>query len=842
MICHALEPLFQPKSLLVITDRPLPVQQSLVGELRHRAIIVSCEAGHLPDLPTWPSASSLTDPIDVSAVSACSPNSEANTNADRLDLVVICMPPLLLEQTLERVSVYRPRAVIILAHDVIDPDPDRTRALCFKWAQQTHCVLLGPYSFGLQRPHLGLNLSQHPLLARPGRAALVTQSRTVMSAVMDWADDARIGLSAVVALEHDGVTRLPEVLDYLASDSRTDSIAIYLEDVVSGREFMSALRAAAIIKPVVILRAGAVNEPEQADIAFDAALRRAGAVRVRYFIQLFSALKVFGYTRRPRGRRVVVVSNGEGPAQLALDMAFVGGPIERASLSPATRRRLGKVLEPGSLTLNPVVTHQPLTASLVEEILQQLLVDEGVDGVLVTLAPDVRSDFNDLAAQLVSLAKRACKPVITCLMGDAGMRPVRRTLDETGASAFRTPESAANAFGILASYHYNQQLLLQIQPVEPTHDAPDILGARARLARAASADRAQIEAGTIHAVLADFRVPIEPLKGGLGLSLMGDDFACSIRVTRDKRFGPLIQFGAGALLARFTEDPAGADLAPLNYFLAQRLLLRSHFWQRLPDDAVLRGHERELLSALELVSDLVSECPEIIALHLDEIVVRDGGLVVGRVQGSLDVQAIDLDPPATGYSHMAVHPYPRRWVQRLPLAKGGDGWLRPIAPDDAQALQEFVRGLSEQARYMRFVSMMRELTPRMLSRYTQLDYHRELALVAVIDAAKVERNLGQNPTQAPSPTIIGLAHYLRNADGQGAEYALVVADDWQAQGLGRRLMGRLIQAAREQGLAYIEGYVLSGNTPMLSLMTSLGLTNDPDPEDPGTRRVWLRLR
>jgi len=830
MISHALEPLFAPQSLLVITDRPLPVEQSLVGELRHRAVIVACEAGQLPILPKLPPA----------AATNTNAHTKTNNNGDRLDLVVICMPPLLLEQTLHGVSAYRPRAVIILAHDVIDPDPDRTRALCLAWAQQSNCVLLGPYSFGLQRPHLGLNLSQHPLLARPGRAALVAQSRTVMSAVMDWADDARIGLSAVVALEHDGVTRMPEVLDYLASDPRTDSIAIYLEDVVSGREFMSALRAAARIKPVVILRAGAANEPEQANIAFDAAMRRAGAVRVRYFIQLFSALKVFGHTRRPRGRRVAVVSNGEGPAQLALDMAIEGGPIQRASLSPATRRRLGKVLEPGSLTLNPVVTHQPLTAWLVEEILLQLLADEGVDGVLVTLAPDVRSDFNALATQLISLAERAVKPVITCLMGDAGMRPVRRTLDETGASAFRTPESAANAFGILASYHYNQQLLLQIQPVEPTHDAPDISRARDRLARAAGAGqschdpRCLLDASMIHGVLADFKVPIGPSDGGLYGELSREDYACSIRVTRDKRFGPLIQFGAGARLARFTEDSGGADLAPLNYFLAQRLLQRSHFWQRLPEDAVLREHLASLLSALELVSDLVSECPEIVSLHIDDIVVRQGRLVAGRVKGTLDAQALTTDPAASGYSHMAVHPYPRRWVQRLPLASGGDGWLRPIAPDDAQALQDFVRGLSEQARYMRFVSMMRELTPRMLSRYTQLDYHRELALVAVIDAA--------NAQQDPCSSIIGLAHYLRNADGQGAEYALVVADAWQAQGLGRQLMSRLIQAAREQGLTYIEGYVLSGNAPMLSLMTSLGLTNDPDPEDPSTRRVWLRLR
>lgn len=811
MVRHALDPLFQPTSLLVITDRPLPVQQSLTGELRQRAVLLACQSGELPTLPS---------------------ERPPGSTEGRVDLVVICMPPLALPDTLQAVSRYQPRAAIILAHDVVDPDPERTASLCTVWATQQQCALLGPFSFGLQRPHLGLNLSQHPLLARPGRAALVAQSRSLMAAVMDWADDARIGFSTVIALGQKGVTRLPQVLDYLANDPRTDSIALYLEDVAAGREFMSALRAAASVKPVVVLRSGTTGEPVQANVAFDAAMRRAGAVRVRYFIQLFSALKVFGYSRRPRGRRVVVLANGHAPARLALDMAFEGGPIARATLAPAIRRRLGKILEPGSLTSNPVVTRQPLTASLLEEIVQQLSSDEGVDGVLVTLAPDPRSDFADLADQLVSVVGRATKPVLTCLLGDAGMRPVRRTLDESGASAFRTPESAANAFGILASHHYNQQLLLQIQPVEPTHPTPDVAGARQRLAAAAADSGADVDAATLWAVLLDFRVPIGPIAADAAWPLSGADYPCAIHVRRDARFGPVIQFGAGAVLARFGDETDGADLAPLNYFLAKRLLQRSQFWQRLPPESLLANHRADLLAVLELVSDLVVECPEILTLTLDTVVVRNGRLAAGQVRATLDPAALTTDPVATGYRHMSVHPYPRRWVQRLALSGARSGWLRPIAPDDAQALQDFVRELSEKARYMRFVSMMRELTPRMLSRYTQLDYHRELALVATVDLATESGH---------QPAVIGLAHYLRNADGQGAEYALVVADDWQGQGLGRRLMSRLIEAARQQGLTYIEGFVLSSNQPMLSLMTSLGLTNDPDPLDMTLRRVWMPL-
>ncbi|MFQ6722742.1 GNAT family N-acetyltransferase, partial [Bordetella pertussis] len=130
-----------------------------------------------------------------------------------------------------------------------------TQALCRAWAAENRCELLGPRSFGAQRPHAGLNLSQHPSLARAGRVALVAQSRSIMAAVMDWAEDVHIGFSIAVSLGDEAVVGLSQVLDYLASDSRTDSIVLYIEDVGPAREFMSALRAAASVKPVIVLKA-----------------------------------------------------------------------------------------------------------------------------------------------------------------------------------------------------------------------------------------------------------------------------------------------------------------------------------------------------------------------------------------------------------------------------------------------------------------------------------------------------------------------------------------------------------------------------------------------------------
>ncbi|WP_420177497.1 GNAT family N-acetyltransferase [Kerstersia gyiorum] len=815
MLRHLIAPLFDPRTLLVVADSVLPVMQSLPVNLRDRVTWVECTPGVVPVLPE--------------ALCGLAPGG-------RLDLALVGVRPSILPETLARLEAFRPCAAILLPSNEADPNPAATAALCREWATRNQCALLGPNAFGVQRPHAGLNLSQHPILARRGKVALVTQSRALMAAVMDWADDAHIGFSVAVALGDEAVIGLPQVLDFLAGDGWTDSIALYVEDVGFAREFMSALRAAAMVKPVVVLKAGRVLDASGADNAFDAALRRAGAVRVRYFVQLFSALKVLGYARRPRGRSVALLSNGSGPPQLALDLMGPAAAVLPADLVSATRKRLAELLEPAARPANPVITYAPLTPDRIGDLLLCLLDDANVEGVLVLLAPDGRSDLAGVVGRLAQLAPKARKPVITCLMGDAGMRPLRRLMDDAGTPAFRTPESAADAFGVLATHHYNQQLLVQTQPPEQHGDAPDIEGAERVVAAARAQARQELEPAECRALLRAFRVPVAGPYVGCEPPADAMEPPAAIRVRTDCRFGPVLSLGAGGAAAVMQAPDRGADLAPLNAFLARQLMERSRLWQRVLRDHISPSAEEALRVALEQVSDLVTELPDVVEIDIDPLYIGDAGLTAGGMRIRLAQAPAEARPAASGYPHMAIHPYPAQWVRQRQFADGAPWEIRPIRPDDAEPLQAFIRGLSEETRYMRFVSMMRELTPRMLARYTQIDYHREFALVATTRVP--------NPANRglPMEIIIGLAHYLRNADGRGAEYALVVADDWQRRRLGRELMGTLIEAAAAQGLEYIDGLVLANNRPMLSLMTSLGFVNDVDAEDPTMRRVWLGLR
>jgi acetyltransferase len=483
MFRHVLASLFEPASLVVISDRALPISQWLPKGLAAVTTYVPAAVGQIPDL---------------------SPAFIGVPPGGRPDLALVCVAPTVLIDILHRLAACTPRALILLCHPQPDPYPRGTAALVRKWAQARDCQVLGPRAFGAQRPHAGFNFSQNPSLARIGRVALVTQSRAIMAAVLDWAEDVHIGFSLVVALGDEAVVGLTQVLDFLASDPRTDSIALYIENPGPAREFMSALRAAASVKPVVILKAGR-DVAEGADAVFDAALRRAGVVRVRCFVQLFSAVKVLGYSRRPRGRRVALLGNGNGPPQLALDLLGPDAAVQRAELSIITERALASLLEPEAQLDNPVITSIPLTADKVRSALDILQDDMGVDGVLVLLAPDVLADMRSVAQALAHYAPVAKKPVVTCFMGDAGMRPLRRMLDDAGTPAFRTPESATDAFGVLATHFYNQQLLLQTLPPVSVGDAPNLDGARAVIGQARAQGRqtlmpAETDAVQLHLV------------------------------------------------------------------------------------------------------------------------------------------------------------------------------------------------------------------------------------------------------------------------------------------------------------------------------------------------------
>ena len=817
MLRHRLASIFEPRSLIVISDVSLPVCESVPAYLVRNTTLMRFDS---PE-----SFAQLADKEQIES-------------EERKDLAVLCVQPDSLQMVLSFLERRPARAMILLPTMIVDDDPLEIRQFVLDWARRHDCLLLGPRAFGIQRPHLNLNLSKHPILSHQGRVAVVSQSRLLLMSVMDWANDVDLGLSAAISLGEVIDVDLPEIIEYLATDTRTDSIALYMDKLGSGRELVSAIRMASSVKPVLVLRAGRASpELKGNDAVFDAAIRRAGAVRVGYFVELFAALKALSYARRPKGGRIVVFGNSRGSTSLTFDAMGASSALSKASLSSTTVRDLRHILGNGAIVGNPAISYAPLTGEQLIDSLKVLVDDAGVDAVMVMLAPDELVDMQKLVEQLAAYARKALKPIVTSILGEATMRPFRRLLNRAGMPAFRTPETALGAMMSLCDYFYNQQLLHQLRIPQPDSRPADITAARALLDTALKENQTTLEPPEAMRLLDCFNAGISWDEDEQDEQFSVEDGvpAVMIQVQRDPIFGPWIRFGEGGHKVVFSSRDKGLDLPPLNAYLAGQLIKRSRVWRQELETYVEPHIFVKLQRILESVADLVSEFPCIQTLEINPIILGYREVHARDVRIVLDEEAAGVSPRESGYDHMAIFPYPHYLIENRRFDDDLEWVLRPIRPEDAEALQAFIRGLSEKSRYMRFVSMMRELTPKMLSRYTYVDYHRELALVATIQVPN-EANRG-----LPREEIIGLAHYLRNADGVGAEYALVIGDGWQKRGLGRTLMSKLIQAARKQELAYIEGVVLASNKPMLHLMTSLGLQNDPDEEDPSMRRVWMPL-
>jgi acetyltransferase len=290
----------------------------------------------------------------------------------------------------------------------------------------------------------------------------------------------------------------------------------------------------------------------------------------------------------------------------------------------------------------------------------------------------------------------------------------------------------------------------------------------------------------------------------------------NIGVTTDEVFGPVVSFGLGGTAIEVLRDRAIA-LPPLNSVIARNLIGRTRAaallgaFRHLPP-ARLEAVEQVLLA----VSEMVCELPQVRELDINPLMADEEGVMALDAR----IRIADTGPVLRRYAHMAIHPYPSHLVTRVQLADGTDIVLRPIRPEDAELEAAFVHNLSPQSKYMRFMQTLQELTPEMLVRFTQIDYDRELALVAVTeqDGREVE---------------IAVTRYSMNPDGQSCEFALVVADAWQRKGIGSRLLAMLIDAARARGFRTMEGQVLAENDAMLSLVRRFGFRVRRSRGDPG---------
>jgi acetyltransferase len=738
--------------------------------------------------------------------------------------------------------------------------------------------LMGPNCLGIIRPDRGLNIT----FGNNNFSAVVS---TGIAADLDFGD----------------------YLDFLVSDPATKAILLYIEGINDSRRFMSSLRAAARIKPVIALKVGRHAAGAEAsmshtgalvgsDEVFAAALSRSGVLRVETVGQLFSAAKALSSTNyRGQSERLVIITNGGGPGVMAADRA-TDHDIELSSLSAETMAALDEVLPSVWSHGNPVDIIGDAPPDRYEQALDICLKDPGVDGAIVILTPQAMTEPTAVAEAVLKSAAKTGKPIMTSWMGGKQVEGARRLFSDAHLPDFRTLEHAVDAFSYLARYNKNQRLLLQTPGGLPRgHEVPDREGARLIIEAVLTEQRRVLTEPESMAVLNAFRIPTvrngiarsgneslviaESIGFPIAMKVLSTDIShksdvggvrlninsaqevrgayrqliddvkrhvpdadvsavtiekmyrspngreLMIGVIRDPVFGPVISFGSGGTTVEVMGDSA-VSLPPLNRRLAIDLINRTKVSKMLGKFRQMPAVDiDQLVSVLLNVSAMACELPWLQEMDINPLIIDENGLV------AVDARiVVDYPTPSTDrYHHLAIHPYPTHFVKKIQLNDGTDITIRPIRPEDAEMEAKFVRELSNEAKYFRFMNSFHELSQEMLVRFTQIDYHNEMALIAV-------------KTDSQGEEQIGVARYSTNVDKTSCEFALVVSDKWQSRGIAHHLMKDLMEIAHDRNLETMEGQVLRENSKMLELVASLGFQVRNDAEDNTIKQVEARLQ
>lgn len=885
---HYLHMLFAPKSVAVIGASE---RANAVGEIVFKNMLESGYKGSL--YPVNPAHHEVQGRRAYGTI--------ADIGAP-VDLAVICTEAATVPDIIGACGKHGVRAAVVLSAGFgeVGPQGAALEHTMLANARNYGVRIIGPNCLGIIRTAIGLNATFFKGSIKPGHLALVSQSGALCTAILDWAPANDIGFSSVVSMGAASDVDFGEILDYLATDPQTSSILIYVEGIRKARSFMSALRAAARSKPVFVMKAGRHDAGSRAvmshtgalvgsDDVFDAALRRAGVVRVSSIGGLFSAASSLASHHSYSGNRLAIITNGGGPGVMAIDRA-VDVDVSVASLSAETVHVLDQVLPATWSHNNPVDIIGDATPQRYRDAVRICLEDPGVDGALVILTPQAMTQPLEVATSLVEAAGTFKKPLLACWMGDSQTMEGRALFARAGIPSFRTPEAAIEAYSYITAYYRNQRLLAQVPDPVSHQEVPDVEGARMLIESVLAERRKVLSEMESKALLSAFRIPVaktviarspgEALllaqefgfpvamkinspeithksdAGGVKLNLMNaaavrtaynemleevkhsrpdariDGIAIEpmvrepngrelmVGVISDAVFGPVISFGAGGTAVEVLGDRAIA-LPPLNGFLVRDLIARTRVAKLLGPFRHMPPVQMQALESLLLrVSEMVCELPWLKEMDINPLIVDEHGVLAVDARVVVDYAPTSADR----YAHMAICPYPTHLVTLWQLPDGTNVTIRPMRPEDAAIEREFVRNLSKEAKYFRFMHAVEELSEAMLVRFTQLDYDREVALIAVTEEKGRE-------------VEIGVCRYAINPDGESCEFALVVSDQWQHKAIGHKLMGSLIDAARSKGLKTMEGEVLADNHNMLTLVATLGFTIVPSQEESSIMKV-----
>jgi acetyltransferase len=607
------------------------------------------------------------------------------------------------------------------------------------------------------------------------------------------------------------------------------------------------------------------------DAVYDAAFQRAGILRVKTFAELFDCAELLAKQRKPKGSGLVIITNAGGPGVMAADALSDYG-YEPVLLSNDTLEKLNEILPPFWSRGNPIDMLGDASPELYRNVVDICLNAKEVEGLLIMSVPQALTDPSETAAGLVDLIRDQSIPTITCWVGGNDMQKGRDHFNRAGIPTFDTPERAVRAFVDIYRYSLNIEMLEQIPARLPRRLEFDRQKAKELIQAGLECGNYALTEMVSKEILSSYGIPVNRMAAaftkedavekaremgfpvvmkinsrdithksdakGVLLDLKNEQEVCNaydqiirnaqiynskarlegvtiqpmvehldlemiLGAKKDQDFGPVIIFGMGGILTEVLKDRAIA-LPPLNRLLAARLMEQTRVYRLLQGYRNIPAANLELLEEILIrLAQLVTDFSEIQELDINPLVVTANGF------SAVDARIILKSSETPAPLHLVISPYPNQYEEHTTTNTGVNIFIRPIRPEDAPLLVKLFESLSPRSVYLRFFSPLKQLPHNMLARFTQIDYDRHIALVAISESE-------------PDEKMLEVARIILGRDLRKAEFSVVVGDPWQGKGIGAALLQRCLGFARERGLQEVTGTVLAENTQMLALGRKLG--------------------
>ena len=893
MSIRHLDSLFDPASVAVFGASP---RAQSVGGTVWRNLRESGFAG-----PRWP-VNPRHETIDGEPCFA-----DVASLPEAPELAVIATPPDAVVGIVAALAARGTRAAVVLTAGL---DAAQKQAM-LDAARPALLRILGPNGLGLIAPHAKLNASFAHAPAQPGSLAFVSQSGALVTAMLDWARGRDIGFSQFVSLGEHADVDFGDMLDWLASDARTRAILLYIESIEAPRKFMPAARAAARKKSVLVVKAGRSPTGQAAaashtgalagsDLVYDAAIRRAGMLRVDTLDDLFVAPETLARLRLPPAgtdagalERLTIVTNGGGAGVLAADAAERSG-IALAPLSEATRRALDAVLPPNWSRANPVDLIGDAPVARYEAALRALIDDPDSGSLLFIHAPTAIVPSAEIAPALLPIARDAPGRMLACWLGDGAVREAREAFHAAGIATYDTPEQAVRAFSMLVTYRRNQAELMKVPPALAARPSFDAARVGALVDAALAAGREMLTEPEAKALLAACGVPVVETRivaatadaavqaaegigypvvlkilspqithksdvGGVALNLGDADAlraaaqAMLRRVARQRPDATLDGFTVQAMVRRpaALELIAGAHVDPLFgpvllfgqggtavEVVADRAVALPPLDEPLAQALIARTRVARLLAGWRDVAPADTDAVVGVLTAIAQLLAQEPRIA------ELDINPLLAD--AAGVIALDAR------VRVSAAAPGGAARfsIRPYPEELVESFDWNDRRITlrpirpdDGAQHLAFLEKLDPIDIRMRVFYSRRTIEpSELARLTQIDYEREMAFIAVAPTADGGEETLGVVRAATDPDNRDAEFGIIVRSDLKGSGLGGRLMRKIIATLRERGTQRLVATVLRENDRMLALARALGFRHDAArPTEPDTVSIELPL-